>query len=53
MATAQNERKTDCRDAEKIAKCLAYGTYSPVHVPTQGDEETLICDCCSPNPLDA
>ena len=38
MATAQNERKTDYRDAEKIAKCLAYGTYSPVHVPTQGDE---------------
>ena len=38
MATAQNERKTDYRDAEKIAKCLAFGTYSPVHVPTQGDE---------------
>ena len=38
MATAQNERKTDFRDAEKIAKCLAFGTYSPVHVPTQGDE---------------
>jgi transposase len=38
MATAQNERKTDYRDAEKIAKCLAFGTYSPVHVPTQRDE---------------
>ena len=38
MATAPNERKTDYRDAEKIAKCLAYGTYSPVHVPTAGDE---------------
>jgi Transposase. len=30
--------KTDKRDAEKIAKCLAYGTYSPVYVPTQRDE---------------
>ena len=38
MATAPNERKTDYRDAVKIAKCLAYGTYSPVHVPTRGDE---------------
>ena len=38
MASAPNERKTDMRDAEKIAKCLAYGTYSPVYVPTQGDE---------------
>ena len=38
MACSPNERKTDMRDAEKIAKCLAYGTYSPVYVPTQGDE---------------
>ena len=28
MASAPNERKTDMRNTEKIAKCLAYGTYS-------------------------
>ena len=38
MSSAPNERKTDMRDAEKIAKCLAYGTYSPVYVPTERDE---------------
>lgn len=31
--------KTDKRDAENIAKCLANRTYSPVHVPTREDEE--------------
>lgn len=31
--------KTDKRDAENIAKCLAYHTYSPVHVPTPEDEQ--------------
>lgn len=31
--------KTDKRDAERIAKCLAYGTYQSVHVPTREDEE--------------
>ena len=32
-----NEIKTDRRDARKIAKCLAYGTYSPVYVPSDQD----------------
>ncbi|GAA6410212.1 IS110 family transposase [Blautia hominis] len=29
--------KTDRRDAKVIAQCLAYGTYSPVYVPTEED----------------
>ena len=29
--------KTDKRDAKNIAKCLAYGTYSPVYVPNDDD----------------
>ena len=32
--------KTDKRDAQKIARCLAHHDYSPVHVPTAQDEET-------------
>ena len=32
--------KTDRRDAEIIAKCLAQHNYSPVHIPTAKDEET-------------
>ncbi len=32
--------KTDKRDAEIIAKSLAQHNYSPVHIPTQKDEET-------------
>ena len=32
--------KTDKRDAELIARCLAQHNYSPVHVPTAKDEET-------------
>ena len=32
--------KTDKRDAEIIAKCLAQHNYSPVHIPTAADEET-------------
>ena len=32
--------KTDRRDAEIIAKCLAQHNYSPVHIPTAMDEET-------------
>ncbi|MBP3359502.1 MAG: IS110 family transposase [Clostridia bacterium] len=32
--------KTDRRDAEIIAKCLAQRNYSPVHVPTLKEEET-------------
>lgn len=31
--------KTDKRDAWLIAKCLANGGYSPVHVPTAQDED--------------
>ena len=38
MAASPNEKiKTDKRDAVKIAKCLAYGNYSPVYVPTDED----------------
>ena len=29
--------KTDRRDARNIAGCLAYGGYSPVHVPSEQD----------------
>ena len=38
-AYRKNEIKTDKRDAMKIAKCLAYNTYSPVYVPTPEDLE--------------
>jgi transposase len=31
--------KTDKRDAWLIAKCLANGGYSPVHVPSRNDED--------------
>lgn len=38
MLTQQGKRvKTDKRDAAIIAQCLAYGTYHPVHVPTEKD----------------
>lgn len=30
--------KTDRRDAENIARCLAFHLYSPVHVPTAEDD---------------
>lgn len=32
--------KTDKRDAEIIARCLAQHNYSPVHIPSALDEET-------------
>ena len=32
--------KTDKRDAEIIARCLAQHNYSAVHIPTQMDEQT-------------
>ncbi len=32
--------KTDKRDAEIIARCLAQRNYSPVHIPTEKDEQT-------------
>ena len=31
--------KTDKRDAAHIARCLAHRDYSPVHIPTQKDEQ--------------
>jgi len=37
MPYTAKEIKTDKRDARKIAKCLAHGTYSPVYVPTPQD----------------
>ena len=33
----KKEIKTDKRDAEKLSKCLAYNTYSPVYVPSERD----------------
>jgi transposase len=39
MPVAPGDRvKTDRRDAMRIAKCLAYNTYSPVYVPTEQDD---------------
>ena len=39
MAVTNNNRvKTDKRDAGNIARCLAFHTYSEVHVPTAEDE---------------
>lgn len=39
MPSLENRsQKNDRRDARNIAKCLAYHTYSPVHVPTESDE---------------
>ena len=32
--------KTDKRDAALIARCLAHHDYSPVHIPTDQDEQT-------------
>lgn len=41
MAVAPGDKriKNDKRDAATIAKCLAYQTYSAVHVPTEEDEQ--------------
>ena len=39
MLTTSGKRvKTDARDALHIAKCLAYGGYSSVHIPTVKDD---------------
>lgn len=35
----KTEIKTDKRDAMKIAQCLAYNTYSAVHIPTKQDAD--------------
>jgi transposase len=37
LPAIRNEIKTDRRDAEKLAKCLAFKSYSPVHVPNEHD----------------
>ena len=38
MLSPQRKRiKTDARDAEMIAQCLAHGGYQPVHVPSDQD----------------
>ena len=37
MPKTAKEIKTDKRDARKIAKCLAFGTYSKVFVPDDDD----------------
>ena len=39
QAGGRKRVKTDRRDAERIAKCLAFHTYSPVHIPTDQDEK--------------
>lgn len=36
--TNKNRVKTDKRDAGNIARCLAFRTYSEVHIPTAEDE---------------
>jgi len=36
--TNKNRVKTDRRDAGNIARCLAFRTYSEVHIPTAEDE---------------
>lgn len=39
MKSGRNTVKTDKRDAALIAKCLAYHTYRPVHIPSEQDEQ--------------
>lgn len=39
MLTPQGKRiKTDARDAQLIAKCLSYGGYHAVYIPTEEDD---------------
>ena len=38
--TDHNVKCTDKRDAALIARCLAHHDYSPVHIPTEQDEQT-------------
>ena len=40
VTPSSGRKKTDRRDAENIARCLANQTYSDVHVPTKEDETT-------------
>ena len=37
--TGKKKVKTDKRDAALIARCLAHHDYSPVHIPTDKDEQ--------------
>ena len=37
--TGRKKVKTDKRDAALIARCLAHHDYSPVHIPTEQDEQ--------------
>ncbi len=39
VPTGKKKMKTDKRDAALIARCLAHRDYSPVHVPTEQDEQ--------------
>lgn len=39
VSAKQKKLKTDKRDAARIACCLAHHDYSPVHVPTEQDEQ--------------
>lgn len=38
IPSAARERKTDRRDAKKLARCLAYNTAKYVYIPTKEDE---------------
>ena len=37
LPSKRNEIKTDRKDAEKLAKCLAYNTYQAVYIPSEED----------------
>ena len=39
VSTKSKIKKNDKRDAEQIAKCLAYGTYKSVHIASDQDNE--------------
>ena len=39
VPSGRKKVKTDKRDAALIARCLAHHDYSPVHIPTQKDEQ--------------
>ena len=39
VAGGKKKIKTDKRDAAHIARCLAHHDYSPVHIPTEQDEQ--------------
>ncbi len=39
VSTDAKKKKNDKRDAERIAKCLAYGAYKAVYVPSEQDNQ--------------